>query len=133
MLTFLEFRQHTREHFQAQVEADAGQALAAWRTNLYAERDSILEEARRQIVIAMDSALEILNRDRNAGFEEMKQRIQLEILANKESAASQTQEALSLLRPKLEEMKERVVNDAVEAFRGQVSQFLGSLPPRGNE
>jgi len=122
-----------REHFQAQVEADAGQALAAWRTNLYAERDSILEEARRQIVIAMDSALEILNRDRNAGFEEMKQRIQLEILANKESAASQTQEALSLLRPKLEEMKERVVNDAVEAFRGQVSQFLGSLPPRGNE
>ena len=43
-----------RERFQAQVQADAGQALAAWRDNLHAERDSILEEARQQIIIGGD-------------------------------------------------------------------------------
>jgi hypothetical protein len=122
-----------RGRFQAQVEADTGQALATWRTSLYAERDSILEEARRQITMAMDSALETLNRDHEASFEEIKQRIQQEFLATKESAASQTQEALSLLGPKLQEMQERAVNDALEAFRGQVTQIFAPLPPCGNE
>jgi hypothetical protein len=74
-----------------------------------------------------------LSRKREAGIEEMKRHIREEILANKESLAYDTLEALNLLRPKLVEMQERAVKDALEAFRGQVSQFLGALPPSVNQ
>ena len=40
----------------------------------------------------------------------------------------QINKALSFMEPKLKELQERAVNDAVEAFRGRLSQFLGLLP-----
>ena len=85
-----------RERFQAQVQADAGQALAAWRGNLQAERDSILEEARQQIMAAVNSALETLDRDRDTALEEMKRHIQEEIQANKERVVSQIKSKLDV-------------------------------------
>jgi hypothetical protein len=121
------------ENSQPHAEAELGAALATSMSSPHAERDMIIEEARRQIANALDSALETLSRKREAGIEEMKRHIREEILANKESLAYDTLEALNLLRPKLVEMQERAVKDALEAFRGQVSQFLGALPPSVNQ
>jgi hypothetical protein len=76
-----------RERLQAQLQADAGQALAAWRSNLQVERDGLVEEARQQIVMALTSAVEELDRERDAGFDGMKRRIQ----EHQENAALQFQ------------------------------------------
>ena len=83
-----------RERIQAQVQADSAQALAAWSNSLYAERDSLLEEARQQIMAVAGSALESLNRQRDAGLEEMKRHIQEEIQENKERVALQIKSKL---------------------------------------
>lgn len=122
-----------RVRLQVQLEADAGQALAAWRAELQAERQSMMDAARREITMAVDSALDTLNRQRDAGLEEVKRRIQEEVVANKGSINSETQEALILLEPKLAEMQERAVNEALEAFRARVSQFLGASPRPGDQ
>ncbi|MGA3323774.1 MAG: hypothetical protein ABSF45_04830 [Terriglobia bacterium] len=85
-----------RERFQTEVQADFGKAVAAWRDNLSAERDSIMEEARQQIMAEVNSALEILNRNRDAGLKEMKHYIQEEIQANKERVVSQIKSKLDV-------------------------------------
>lgn len=121
-----------RENSHPQADAEVGAALATSMSSLHAWRDSIIEEARRQITKASDSALETLHRERDAGIEELKRHIQKDILANKESLASDVLEELNLLRPKLVEMQERAVNEALDAFRGQVSHLLGELPPGRN-
>ena len=78
-----------RERFQVQAQTDAAQALTVWRSNLYVERDSILEEARQQIMMAVSSALEALQRERDAALKEMKRQIQEETQANQEKVISQ--------------------------------------------
>lgn len=93
----------------------------------------MMDAARREITMAVDSALDTLNRQRDAGLEEVKRRIQEEVVANKGSINSETQEALILLEPKLAEMQERAVNEALEAFRARVSQFLGASPRPGDQ
>jgi hypothetical protein len=53
--------------------------------------------------------------------------------SSSEQVQKRITEALGLLGPKLQEMQERAVNDAVEAFRGRLTQFLGLLPAGGNK
>src|SRR5271157_3989 len=85
-----------RERFQAQTQADAGQALTAWRSHLHTERDSVLEETRQQIMMTVSSARETLNRDRDVALKEMKRQIQEEIQANKERVVSQIKAKLDV-------------------------------------
>lgn len=83
-----------RERFQAQVQEDAGQALAAWRSNLESERDSLLEEARQQIVTAVTRALAELNQQSDTGVKEMTRRIEEEIGGNQDKFVLQIKSKL---------------------------------------
>ena len=83
-----------RERIQAQVQADAGQALTAWSNNLHAERDSLLDEARQQIMAVVSSALETLHQERDAGLKQMKRCLQEEIQENKERVVLQIKSKL---------------------------------------
>jgi len=85
-----------RERWQVQAQADAAQALAAWRDNVHAERDSILEEARQQIMSAVNSALQTLDRERETGLKEMNRHILEEIEANKERVVLQIKSKLDV-------------------------------------
>ena len=85
-----------RERFQTQVQADTSQALIAWRDNLTAERETLLEEARQQITASVNSALETLGAQRGAGLQEMNRRVQEEIQANKERVVSQLKSKLDV-------------------------------------
>ncbi|MDR3676514.1 MAG: hypothetical protein P4N24_13565 [Acidobacteriota bacterium] len=78
-----------RERFQAQVQADATQALDTWRRNLQAERDALVKEARQQIATVAASALEEMTQDRETGFTGLKRRIEEEIRGSQERAAAQ--------------------------------------------
>jgi vacuolar-type H+-ATPase subunit E/Vma4 len=63
----------------------------------------------------------------------------LQEVADHAAASSEDQvqrkisEALILLGPKLQDVQERAVNDAVAAFRGRLSQLLGLLPAGGSK
>ena len=83
-----------RERVQAQMHADAGQALDGWKRTLDAERDALLNEARQQLTTAITSAIESLNRERDACVTEMKRQIQEALLANEENAVSQIKSKL---------------------------------------
>jgi regulator of replication initiation timing len=85
-----------RERIQAQIQADAGQALPAWKSNLQAERDALVDEARQQIRGALTSALEGLNQKRDAALEEMKRHIQ-------EGTQENTERVVLQLKSKLDE------------------------------
>jgi len=103
-----------RERIQAQVQADFGQALAAWSNNLHAERDSLLEEARQQIMAVVASALEALSKDREAGLKETRRHIQAEIQENKERVVLQI---ISKLDETAESHRESVVVKLNDTFR----------------
>ena len=55
-----------------------------------------MEEARQQIMSAVNSALETLDRDRDTALKEMKRHIQEEIQANKERVVSQIKSKLDV-------------------------------------
>jgi hypothetical protein len=119
-----------REHIQAQLQADADQALAAWRSNLYSERDSRLEEARQQIVKAVTAALETLHRERDAGLKEMKRHIQEEIQENKERVVLQIKSKLDetaashgeSLQARLQDIVNKTVASSSDQIRAQVEE-----------
>ena len=88
-----------RERIQAQAQAEAGQALANWKTHLQTAKDAQVEDARQQITLASTSALEALKRESDAGLEELKRRIREEVRENAEKVAAQ-------IKSKLDEVAE---------------------------
>jgi hypothetical protein len=123
-----------RERIQAQVKADSGQALAAWSDNLQAERDSLLEEARQQIMAVVTSALETLSKERDAGLKEMKRHIQEEIQENKERVVLQIKSKLDetaeshgeSLAARLDETVRETGQRQVKLLQTQIDALLAS-------
>jgi hypothetical protein len=72
------------EHFHARVQAEADQALTTWDSSLRAAADSSLEQARQRIAATVKSVVDSLNRETEAGFQEMRRCIQKELQENTE-------------------------------------------------
>ncbi|MGO8788768.1 MAG: hypothetical protein ACLQVL_15485 [Terriglobia bacterium] len=117
-----------RERFQAQTQADAAQALDVWKSNLEAERDALLHEARQQLSTAVTSALETLKGERDAGLNEMKHQIQEALQANEETVVLQMKSKLEAIAENHGGvLVERLNETARESGENQVSLLQGRL------
>ena len=126
------------EQMRGQIEEAARGAaekgLQAWQTRLQEIADKTLAASSDQIRARVEESAQAMADKALQAWQ-----VRLQEVADGAAASSSDQvrgqinEALSLMGPKLQEMQERAVNDAVEAFRGRLSQFLGLLPSGGNQ
>ena len=115
-----------REQFLAQIRAESDRSLASWKDRLKTNWDSLSEMARQQLTAAVNSVVGSMNRETEAGLQQLKGHVQKEI-------QTQTKEALNAMGLKLQEMQERAVSDAAEAFRARFSEVLALLQPGGKK
>ena len=112
----------------------AEKGLQAWQTRLQEIADQAVGSTSERIRSHVE---EIAQATSEKGLVAWQAKLQEVVNQSAASASAhiheQISEALNLMGPRLQDIQERAVNDAVEAFRGRLSQFLGLLPTGGNK
>ncbi len=123
-----------RAHIEATARATAEEGLQSWQTRLHDVGDQTLtstaDEVRARVEESAQATADSALRTWQAKFQEFADQT---AAAKTGEVQRQSDEALAAMGPKLQELQERAVNDAVEAFRGRLSQFLGMFPAGGNK